>query len=79
MTTVTSCYGETAKIRTICAGYAVVDAKSTRPEIVITREDDGKWYACYEGSARLHNRHAGYQIAGGCKTRSEAVLWLLER
>ena len=77
MSTLTTDYGQIFTIETISAGYGKIDATHGHPEIHITRENDGLWYAAYVGSARLHNIENGWQVNGGHKTRAAAANWLL--
>lgn len=77
MTTMTTDYGQTFNIETVSARYAKIAGDDMQPEIHITRENDGLWYAALVGSARLHNIEGGWQVAGGHPTRSAAANWLL--
>ena len=77
MSTMTTDYGQTFNIETVSAGYAKIAGDDMQPEIHITRENDGLWYAAYVGSARLRNIEYGWQPAGGHRTRAAAANWLL--
>lgn len=77
MNTLITDYGQTFNIETISAGYGKIAATHGHPEVHITRESDGLWYAAYVGSARLRNIESGWQVAGGHKTRAAAANWLL--
>lgn len=74
---ITSPNNETINIETLSAGYSRIEGNSTRPDIDITRENDGKWYAAHVGSARWHNLNNGRPVGAGFTTRTEAAQWLL--